>query len=483
MIWKKSFFSYITWFLYMFMVGIGLVVSLAGLFTQLGYSPMIGLFIDVAVLTGGGLFLRFWQRKAQNESLIKSSFETEFLKKLEICTVGVLFFVGVILRVVAINKAPADHAYYRVARIAADLDVADRVHGIDHLYVQLLHKLFYLFGNKIMAAYALQLILQMGGLLVGYFAVKKLSGYFPAIAMTAFGVLSPEFLAEVCELSPRMLYFFMYTAVLWLLGSLLKSRPERKKIWCLTGAIIGVLIYLDITGIGLLFVLIAGVFLLKEEDAEETQIPFAGLFAGIGGCLVGILGAMIVDSFASHTEISRVFWANIRLYIPDFPGLNAMGFLMNANLELIVLLVIMSIGIFSFQCNQKTDSGCVWVLLCVFSLVGMVLGYVPEIMNSPFWLYFYMSVLAGVGVQNIMKLFKFEFGGKRDSEDVSLPPPEEKLQKKTEGEPGKVVTVEVDGQKKEVKLLDNPLPVPKKKIRKAMDYDIEVSEDDDYDIK
>ena len=50
------------------------------------------------------------------------------------------------------------------------------------------------------------------------------------------------------------------------------------------------------------------------------------------------------------------------------------------------------------------------------------------------------------------------------------------------GTPGRTVTVNVDGKTKEVKLLDNPLTLPKKREHKAMDYDYEVSENDDYDI-
>ena len=38
-------------------------------------------------------------------------------------------------------------------------------------------------------------------------------------------------------------------------------------------------------------------------------------------------------------------------------------------------------------------------------------------------------------------------------------------------------------EEKKVTLLDNPLPVPKKHVTSVMDYDYEVSDDDDYDIK
>ena len=52
-----------------------------------------------------------------------------------------------------------------------------------------------------------------------------------------------------------------------------------------------------------------------------------------------------------------------------------------------------------------------------------------------------------------------------------------------QGEKGETVTVNVDGEEKTVKLLDNPLKQPKKKATyDFMDYDYEVDENDDFDI-
>jgi len=39
-----------------------------------------------------------------------------------------------------------------------------------------------------------------------------------------------------------------------------------------------------------------------------------------------------------------------------------------------------------------------------------------------------------------------------------------------------------DEKKPEIDYIENPLPGPKKHVAKSMDYDIEVSDDDDYDI-
>ena len=40
----------------------------------------------------------------------------------------------------------------------------------------------------------------------------------------------------------------------------------------------------------------------------------------------------------------------------------------------------------------------------------------------------------------------------------------------------------IDGEEKKIKLLDNPLTLPKKHEKRTMDYDYEVADDDDYDI-
>jgi hypothetical protein len=59
---------------------------------------------------------------------------------------------------------------------------------------------------------------------------------------------------------------------------------------------------------------------------------------------------------------------------------------------------------------------------------------------------------------------------------------ENMAEQSTNGTPGRTVTVNVDGEDRQIKLLDNPLTLPKKKEHKMMDYDYEVADDDDFDI-
>lgn len=43
--------------------------------------------------------------------------------------------------------------------------------------------------------------------------------------------------------------------------------------------------------------------------------------------------------------------------------------------------------------------------------------------------------------------------------------------------------ITADEEKNKVKYIDNPLPVPKRRAHKQMEYSIEVDENDDFDIK
>ncbi len=43
--------------------------------------------------------------------------------------------------------------------------------------------------------------------------------------------------------------------------------------------------------------------------------------------------------------------------------------------------------------------------------------------------------------------------------------------------------ITADEEEKKVKYIDNPLPVPKRRAHRQMEYSIEVDENDDFDIK
>ena len=100
---------------------------------------------------------------------------------------------------------------------------------------------------------------------------------------------------------------------------------------------------------------------------------------------------------------------------------------------------------------------------------------------------FCAAVLAGLGVKTIMALTYFAKKPENGEQDNSIHPnwdqEETGKNKDNKGTPGKVITVNnEDGSSRQVRLLDNPMKVPPKHAHKSLDYDIDVPEDDDFDI-
>jgi hypothetical protein len=94
--------------------------------------------------------------------------------------------------------------------------------------------------------------------------------------------------------------------------------------------------------------------------------------------------------------------------------------------------------------------------------------------------YAVMSIIAGIAVRNLTEPSEEKLSVSDDANsDVDIIDINNSLQS---GTPGETVVVNVDGEDRQIKLLDNPLTLPKKKEHKAMDYDYEVSDDDDFDI-
>lgn len=57
-----------------------------------------------------------------------------------------------------------------------------------------------------------------------------------------------------------------------------------------------------------------------------------------------------------------------------------------------------------------------------------------------------------------------------------------KRKKKNETEPVCEAVTEEDAKNPAVNYIENPLPLPKKHVNKIMDFDIQISEKDDFDV-
>ena len=562
MSYRKSSVSYGIWALYL--MGIGIVLSFMGMVVgnQDAGAPYMA-FVLLA-LAFGALFLVYSLAKKLVDSVQIKKMTSGRTVLIESILVAVFLVAGVLLRLMRMGEAGEEAAYYEVAKVTEGGMHVQLVQGSVYYYLCLLNLLFRLAGNKWMAGIVLQIVLQMLGILVAYFAVKRLSGKGPALVSLLFLTVAPGAVRDGIIYSPKMLYFCIYALILLIIAQYLwrSARPGGKVLtWGLAvvcGALVAFAGYTDIVGFTLAIPL-CGLPVLKREQKGMLQwvaqfmlslLAMAGTF-----CLL-----VQLDSSMSGSTFERVLGAWSITY--GLKGADYSFFFQEGGYETILLLVLMALGIFTFMRRKNEEIFSPWVMMVLSVTLMRVLGVMTPNMNGSFQMYFAMTGLAGVA---FCELFVRDGGRAEEMADAAedsdqesaepvseqtemLPPagpwppeqltgveaPEAVSEAKSEklGKEGRRVKPERRSRKKEkqkeqgdvpareslsqepgagrdtpafavptaeemkdmtekkqdkpnqVQLIENPLPLPKKHVKKVMDYPIQPDESQmHYDIE
>lgn len=473
---KKNAFSYLMWFLYSVAVCVGLLGILGMIGSGAGYSVAVGFGVCFLWLLLSGLIVLFIHKLLMKTGSAKTAGWPALVA--ESLIVVILFAVGIALRVSGMSKVGEDAAYYELARVTEGGRIPQVVHGIVYVYLQLLHLIYLIFGNKFLAGIWLQVLLQAIAGLFLYFAARRAAGVIPAVTALAFVMISPQMIREALLLSPKLMFLAIYAIALLLCVT---AAGKQKRVWCLpVGALIAAVCYLDIMGVTLLFFTVAGLFMANGEERVPFSRRLVNVLLCILGCALGFALFMALDALGSGKEITRVLSAWWELYQP-------VSFLVPVTVkeagtavDVLFLMLLLSVGIFSYWCSHYTEKQSVWVLTALSLALLECFGMTTAEMNGYVLLYILLAVLAGAGVSG---LFAADTVGKalEQEKDVqaSEVPVSEAL---VSGIPASETPAAVDPPPK-VKLLDNPLPLPKKHTHKVLDYDLEPADgQDDFDL-
>ena len=295
------------------------------------------------------------------------------------------------------------------------------------------------------------------------------------------------------------------------------------------GALIGMLGYLDLTAFTILALGAIVVTGKKSRTKEEPVRNGGGISAAVAaliltGCGAGFLGtAAAVSSGSGMGLVAQLTqWASVHVW-----NTRTFGFrpLYPYSLDMLlfgVLAVPASFLVFEFFRSGREQNYMLWILLCIAAAPTplAVFGVQPfGLLSMYLW-----GVLAGLGLQNCI------FGGQARLmqtmiEEINqaageIETVEEAGQMQEDREKNKVELIQAGGNKdkaEEIEVLDltkeetpeeqqqaeesvkkpryikNPLPLPKKHVRRQMDYqytvddkdmnyDVEVGDDDDFDL-
>ncbi len=472
------------WLIYLLVIGIAVGFAGGALCSAVGAPQYFEMIAAAGYMLFAGILVFLLHRMAVKLDALPEKKGKGFLW-LERIAAAALLAAGLFLRLSQMREEVGESVYLELAYVSSTgQGIPQFSHGIVYFYVWVLRFTFLLLGNKAMAAVGLQIILQMSGVLLLYFAVRKMAGRISAMMLLAFSMLSPYMTGKAITVSPEMLYLFLFALVLFYVSRGLNWSGDWG-FWLPAGVLTAVLGYLDVTGF-LLVPLMAGV-IFSEQKSGEGKRAFSA-FGCLAGLVLGAAGCVTVDMLSSGKSAQGIVKAWGELYHWDelqllvrLPGFDSLWLIL-------FLLCFMVWGIFSFWCHRKTERFSLW-MLCVTGVAFLQLwGVFTEEMNGAVYLFFFSTVLAGLGIRESLAVYPLD-RQKGEDKVQNQSDQNESDQNKREPSGAEITSQESPSEEKtgdgqEIEWIENPLPLPKKHVRRVMDYKLDPKKEDldGYDV-
>lgn len=511
MTYRRTWFSYVLWFLYTVLCVIS--ISAAGKvwlqhFAGIGIiSPQIiyGLFVIPAValywiirVIAVGIRKRYvWkERAAQISTFVAFMMIVAFAVMIRITCLN--YYVSYIetYGIDFVNIEVMNLEYYNMAILAEQGSVPPMDYGISYLYVRLLSVVLSFLGNKIVSAIFFQICLQIAGILLAYTVTRKMTGRLPACILLLYLAGSLTCLGMLFRFGPEWLFFDLYMIGMLIASAFVKSYcadkiPRLPTVICAVavGALIGALTYLDLTGASLLVVILIAALGKKTESEGMVHYNYSKgmntsvILCSVLSCALVWHGAMYAAAYAKGTYfLADITEQMLLCYRNTYPVGLMVGqmFPNNSDIYLIGFVIILaSFLVFEFFRSGKMQNYMPWIVLALIvapTPLAMFGEHGFVILSIYIW-----AVLAGLGVQNCI------LGGSTKVIHASI----EKINAAAE----RVEETEsMENNEVKTNYIENPLPLPKKHVPREMDYqyaveekdmkyDVEVSEQDDFDVK
>lgn len=483
MTYRKTLLSYVIWILYT-----GLCVTLLAF---AGYS-VYGVYVKAAPAKLGALLLfpllvcvYLALRQLALAFRKRKSISLHSKQMIEAFCVSVAFVFGFLVRLRMFRYAEAiltsgntlSGGFMEKAFVRAGESVEPIAHGVSYLYVLMLSGFFSFLGNSVGAAMFLQIVLQLLSMLLGYWLVKTAAGRLAACVTLLLLAFSPVFVEKIAVINPECLYLLLYLLGLSFViiygRGVLRDRPGWRNVLTaiLPGALIGFLAYFELSVVTILF-FFAVLFVGKREDVQAAEIGKNSLrlFLTLVSCAAAFFILIGADAAASGVSLERSLYVWAYPYLQIGGPVTRLGELYGNVLFCAILFLPAAFLVFEFLRSGKEQDHSLWLFFCIL--------FTPFLFWE-FWTVelsglslFFWSAAASLGIKNCM------FGGEAEVMQAKI----EEINAAAVSIPVAAEFVADTAQKP--RFLENPLPVPKKHVKKEMDYDYPVApEMMHYDIE
>lgn len=516
MSYRKTWFSYVLWAIY---TGVCIMLlAFMGHYMNVRYffdgKEKQGLSVLCVLMVFPVILILYFGIRAASDAVRKrytlhphTAAMWEWFSAALIFALGLLYQIREFLCLTARIEAGEELAlcsseFYQNAKITVTQGNSASGSGAGWLYERLLSLFLSFLGNKLSSALLLQLLLQAVIMGLCYAVVRKLAGKLPAcIALFSVAYIMGSGILEE-KLDPGKLIFTLYLAGLLFLADYMRAVLYRKKgkilltaAGLLLGGYLGILLFLDLTAATLLLFLIAFFAMAERKQGEDTagKRIFAVFLPLVSSIFVWLFVCSVYGVQGEETlaECLQRMNGNGRWIQPfAFEGWKEE----RALLFFWLLLGSAAFLVIEFLRRKQANNFSAWML----AGLGAALTPFAGMGQAPCWLtsIFVWGVFAGLGIQNVTA------GEPKEVRDAMLAEINEAVDEKPVqecGEPERHPDDETEQTEEaseplKPRFIENPLPLPKKHIHKEMDYqypvaedamkyDVEVDEQDDFDLK
>ena len=501
MTYRKTWFSYVLWVAYAGLCV--MLLSYTGYHIYAGYVALplarLGALIIFPVLVCVYLALRLTSqaiRKRHSVSLYARAM-------LEAAVVSISFVFGLLYRLRVLLYATFDSAtiesvtsdYYGRALIRAGEQIEPMAHGLSQLYVSCLSIVFSFLGNGITSAMLFQIVLQIVAMVLAFRIAKMTSRRLPACVVLLSLAFSDAFAGKIAVIDPECLYLVLYLlGLLIILGYIKNYLAGKPVLGGLPGAVfagifIGVLTYLELWSVTLLLFLV-GLFTGKRERKDSIAERILHTFMTILSCGGSFLAMIGADAAFSHVSFER----SVRVWVYPYSLIRWNGFLLDAvkgDLFFWALLILpAAFLVFEFLRGGREQNYTLWLYVCVLLTPALMMDF--DRIGYGSILLFFWSMMAGLGLKNCILAGQAEVM-RAKIQEINASVGEEAIQEIKATAEMAEKSVGAEQPKEKPRYIENPLPVPKKHIKREMDYDrevpesamhfdIEIEEGDDFEL-
>lgn len=377
--------------------------------------------------------------------------------------------------------------YYDMAVVKAGEGSEALSHGMSDLFVRCLRFVFSFLGNSVSAAMLFQVTLQMAAMLFAYLAVKKAAGRFAACTVLLLMAFSEPFIRRIDAVSPECLFLTLFLAGLYLTISFVNGSLQRKGVFSslpgaiLTGVLLGILCYLDLYCV-ILLLFLAGLLTGKSDAAGRRMRLVGCLLISLASCAASFFSALYIDVLVSNLSFYRglLRWLEPYKYPPVMPDMRVkhISVIGIDYLFFAFLFIVASFVVFSFLRGGKEQMFSIWFLPCILVTPVFLLDF--SVVGAGGLALFFWYVTAALGVQSVM------LDGQAELMQAKI----EQINAAAQPIPTEAESVTDDSVQKP-RFLENPLPMPKKHVKKDLDYDhpvapemmhfdLELTDEDDF---